>query len=102
MNEIEVRKPMFSFIDKLKYRWYGYSKRVERWQKTMPDNGDKIKLTWLPNPINAPFEKSVYIGSTGVVFDMDKAECSFCLELQSGATLIHPKGDFNYIMIKRH
>ena len=68
-EEIIVRKPKF----------FG----INRWRRLLPDNGAKIKLTWLPNPINAPSEKSAYIGMQGTVEDMNKMEGTFTLNCKT-------------------
>lgn len=94
--DFEVRKPKYTFWQTLKKWYYGYSYAYEKWQDRLPNDGDLIQLTNLPNPRNNPFEKSIWIGSKGVVFDMDKSEGNFCLRLESGATLICLSENFTY------
>lgn len=96
MHIIEVRKPSYTFKQRFLKWLYGYSYKLETWQKSLPNDGDKIKLTWVPNPVNNPREKSCYIGTEGFVFDMDKNTGSFRLRMQSGATLINTGHDFDY------
>lgn len=52
-----------------------------------PKNGDKITLTWLPNPINNLTEKSAYIGMSGVVEDM-KPDGSFVLNTPTSILIV--------------
>jgi hypothetical protein len=49
-------------------------------------NGDKIIITWLPNPRNHPYTKNCYIGSEGIVEDLNKE--GFTLRMENGARLI--------------
>ena len=58
-----------------------------------PKNGDKIKITWFPNPRNNRTEKNCYIGSEGVVTDMDKD--GFILDM-GGALLLVLHNNYMY------
>ncbi len=99
-NEIIVRKP------KMPKNWFTelvlrYNNRWYKWFYSLPKNGDKIKITWLPNPINHPSTPSCYIGSEGVVQDMDESALtsgSFSLIMET-SILIMSRGSFNYIRI---
>ncbi len=62
-----------------------------------PKEGSKIRITWLPNPINHPFTKSCYIGGEGTVRDLKK-DGSFNLEYENGGTLI-VHAEYRYIYI---
>lgn len=60
-----------------------------------PKEGERIKLLWLPSPINCSlFTRNCYIGSEGVVTDMEK-DGSFHLRMVT-AWLAHTKGPFAY------
>ena len=58
-----------------------------------PFEGQKIRLTWLPTPLNLDYryhsiedKKNCYIGSEGIVTDLDK-NGSFVLDM-NGAKLV--------------
>lgn len=53
----------------------------------VPELGERIVLTDLPNPRNHPYTKSCYIGSMGFVSHV-APDGSIDLEFESGATLI--------------
>ena len=96
-NEIKVRKPKYpkGFFKT------GYTSKWYKWFYSLPKNGDKIKLTWLPNPINNPSVENCYIGSEGIVQDMDSTpltDGSFVLKMET-AFLVSINGTFNYIKI---
>lgn len=89
MKEIIVRKPKFK-------KFFGFIlTRQYKWESLLPDNGDRIKLTWLPNPINNPTEKNAYIGMEGVVCDMNKIDGTFSLMCDT-CRLVCLNGTFNY------
>jgi hypothetical protein len=48
----------------------------------VPNKGDLIRLTWLPNPKNNPSVRSAYIGSIGVVEDL-APDGSLCLRMEN-------------------
>ena len=93
--EITVRKPKpirFFGLDKAYDR---YTNRWYKWMKLLPNNGDLIKITWMPNNrgvINA------YIGWIGVVEDINKVDGTFVLN--SGNAILICRGDFNYIKLR--
>lgn len=97
--EIKVRKPtvikFFGFAD----LYTKYFNRQMKWKKSLPNNGDKIKLTWLPSCINVPKgTPNPYIGMTGIVTDMNE-DGKFSLMCETcWLTNIGP--NFNYI--KQH
>lgn len=92
MNIIKVRKPksikfygIGKVYDKYTNRWY-------KWMQTLPNNGDKIKITWLPNNngiINA------YIGFVGIIENMNKIEGTFTIN--SGNSILICNHNFDYI-----
>lgn len=98
MEEIKVRKPKVPKCFGIASIYERYSNRWYKWRSMLPENGTKIKLTWLPNPINHPSETSAYIGMQGTVEDMDKTEGSFVLRCET-CLLICLRGNFNYIII---
>lgn len=53
----------------------------------IPNVGDRIVITDLPNPRNNPFTKSCYIGSLGIV-DQTFDDGSFNLRYKNGGILI--------------
>lgn len=69
-----------------------------------PPAGARIRLTWLPYN-NAYPEPNCYIGSEGIVTQLDTEDGSFVLEMESGAGLVvgnhrgrHGNG-YTYILI---
>lgn len=72
-------------------RWY-------KWRNLLPNNGEFIKITWLPNPKNNPSSLNTYIGMEGFVSDMNKEDGTFVLKCD-GCSLICLSGNFNY---KKH
>ena len=95
MQPIKVRKPktikFFGFgaaYDRYSNRWY-------KWSEKLPNNGERIKITWLPKNNR---EVNAYIGFEGIVEDMDKIEGSFCIN--SGTSiLICNSTNFDYIKL---
>ena len=65
-------------------------------EKIFPKNGDHIKLTWLPNPINNPDVKSCYIGCSGIVEDMCE-NGEFVLNMKSGLLIVSREYDYIHI-----
>lgn len=95
MKEIIVRKPNPPKFFGISALYERYSNRWYKWRALLPNNGDKIKLTWLPNPINHPHTKNAYIGMEGVVCDMDKNDGGFTLKCETNI-LTGIQGNFNY------
>lgn len=95
MNEIKVRKPHPPKCFGIAALYERYTNRFYKWRSLLPDNGDKIKLTWLPAAINAPMAKNAYIGMSGIVCDMDKIEGTFTLNCET-SRLVCLRGSFNY------
>jgi hypothetical protein len=52
-----------------------------------PELGQRVEITWLPNPVNNPREKSCYIGSVGTVRCVYE-DGSFDLQYDSGGWLM--------------
>jgi len=102
-NKIKVVKP------KTPKNWFSkliesYTKKWYKWFYSLPKNGDKIRLTWLPNSKNHPSIENCYIGSEGIVMDMDESpltDGSFTLKMES-SYLILPfnKKGFEYEKLK--
>jgi hypothetical protein len=67
--------------------YLGVSEKSTSYYPESPEEGDKVEITWLPNPRNNPRSINCYIGSTGVV-DKVKKDGAFDLKMESGATLI--------------
>ncbi len=94
MTEIIVRKPkpikyfgIGNAYDRYTNRWY-------KWRQLLPNNGDRIKITWLPDNRGIT---NAYIGLVGVVEDINKIEGVFILN--SGNAKLLCKGNFNYIKL---
>lgn len=90
-EEIKVRKPrVINFFGEL------YTNRWRKWEKSMPKNGDKIKITWLPSCKNVPNgTPNPYVGMEGIVEELNIdgdffLNCGTCQLVVSGAK-------FNYI-----
>jgi len=95
MKDVKVRKPKFpkncgigSIYERFTNKWY-------KWRNLLPNNGDLIKITWLPNPKNNPTCSNTYIGMQGFVSDMNKEDGTFALKCE-GCILIVLAGSFNY------
>jgi hypothetical protein len=58
-------------------------------------NGDKIQLTWLPNPRNNPNATSCYIGYTGIVTDLSQDNFS----LKGDGSWLIVTGKYKYIKV---
>lgn len=56
----------------------------------LPKEGAKIKITWLPYNNGYP-QPNVYIGSEGIVEDLDMETGSFVLNMGSSALIICPR-----------
>ena len=94
MNEIKVRKPKpikFFGIGKTYDR---YTNRWYKWMQTLPNNGDRVKITWLPDNRGVT---NAYIGWEGIVENVNKVEGNFALN--SGSAILICHGDFNYIKL---
>lgn len=96
--EIKVRKPNPPKFFGIASLYERYSNRWYKWRYSLPNNGDKIKITWLPNPINAPSETNCYIGMEGVVNDMNKNDGTFSLKTET-SWLCCLGGNFNYELL---
>jgi len=59
------------------------------------NEGDKIEITWLPNPRNHPTTRSCYIGMSGVVCNLDSE--GFALEGETSVLIVHKKFRFKRI-----
>jgi hypothetical protein len=57
-----------------------------------PKKGDKIQITWLPNPKNAPNKPCCYIGYVGVVTEISKT--GFTLKGETSILII--SGEYIY------
>ncbi len=95
-TEIIVRKPS-------NLRWYAkfifgsmarWNTKWFEWQLKLPNEGDRIKITWFPNNNAA---ENAYIGWEGVVEEMNKHKGTFCLN--SGNAILICHGNFNYILL---
>jgi len=91
---IKVRKPRvikcFGFAD----LYERYSKRQYNYMRSLPNDGDKIKITWFPDNRGVT---NAYIGIEGVVESMNKNEGSFYLNCDTCGLVCH--GNFNYIKL---
>lgn len=98
MEEIKVRKPKFSKIfGRSTNKWY-------KWYYSLPKNGERIKLTWLPNPKNHPTVNNCYIGAEGIVQDMNETpltDGSFTLKMDTAILIVNThEGERGYNYIK--
>lgn len=96
MNEIKVRNvTKINLIDMILFgRKYFFGKMQKRRMILLPNNGDKIKITWVPDNSGVT---NAYIGLEGVVETMNKVEGTFALN--SGNAILVCSGDFNYIIL---
>lgn len=58
----------------------------------MPKEGNRILLTWLPNPRNNPLDKSIYIGCSSIVKDLYNN--GFILDMGGGLLIVNKKFRF--------
>lgn len=95
MNEIIVRKPKPIKFFGLGDAYSRYTNRWYKWMQLLPNEGEKIKITWLPENRG---ETNAYIGFEGVVERINKVEGRFTLN--SGNAILICRGDcFNYIKL---
>jgi len=67
-TEIKVKKPKVIKLFGIKNLYERYTNRWWKWRQSMPKNGDKIKITWLPSCRNVPKgTQNPYIGMEGIV-----------------------------------
>lgn len=92
--EIKVRKPRvikcFGFADV----YERCSKRQYKYRSDLPNDGDKIKITWFPDNRGVT---NAYIGMQGIIESINKNEGSFALNC--GTSILICSGNFNYIRI---
>lgn len=97
-NEIIVKKPRVIKFFGIAASYERYSNKQQTWIKSLPKNGDKIKLTWLPSCRNVPKgTPNPYIGMEGIVENMN-IYGDFVLKCE-GCSLICNSSDFRYIII---
>ena len=94
MNEIKVRKPKPIKLFGIGKVYDIYTNRWYKWMQLLPQEGDKIKITWFPDNRGVT---NAYIGWEGVVETMNKVEGTFALN--SGNAILACSGDFNYIRL---
>jgi len=75
--EIKVRKPKAIKFFGISIEYERYNKRWYKWRSTLPMNGDKIRITWLPDNKG---HANAYIGIEGTVKNVNINEASFTLE----------------------
>lgn len=89
--EVKCRKPMmpkfFCITGKFKTKF-------KTWQSMLPNNGDKIKITWLPDNNGVA---NAYIGMEGVVEDINYNTGDFVLNCETSKLIC--RGDFSYIKL---
>lgn len=91
---IKVRKPRVISCFGIAGIYERYSNRQYKFTQTLPNNGDKIRITWFPKNrgvVNA------YIGWEGVVEEMDKVDATFWINSGNAKLLCH--GNFDYIKL---
>ena len=94
MNEIKVRKPkpiLFYGFAKVYER---YTNRFYKWMQKLPNEGDRIRITWFPDNNGVT---NAYIGFEGIVKQLNKIEGAFIID--SGNSILVCHGDFNYIYL---
>lgn len=87
---ISVRRPKspnFFNRESYYYKWL-------KWQQSLPNEGDRIKITWLPDNCGV---KNAYIGWEGVVESLNKKQGAFALN--SGDAILICHGNFDYITL---
>lgn len=94
MNEIIVRKPKPIKFFGLGNSYDRYTNRWYKWMQLLPNEGDRIKITWFPDNRGVT---NAYIGWEGVVENLNKTEGTFTLN--SGNALLVCHGNFNYIKL---
>lgn len=94
INEIIVRKPKPIRFFGLGKTYDRYTNRWYKWMQLLPNNGDKIKITWFPENRSIT---NAYIGWIGVVEDINKVEGTFILNSGNAKLVCH--GNFNYIKL---
>ena len=94
MEEIKCRKPKPIKFYGLTNIYERYTNRFYKWRSLLPNNGDKIKITWLPD--NRGVANS-YIGMVGVIENMNNIDGEFTLKCETSMLICH--GNFDYIKI---
>lgn len=89
MKVREPRKIINYNYNKWDYQW-------NKWRCSLPKEGDKIKITWLPNKHDVA---NAYIGFEGIVENVDIVEGELTLKNSSDAILVL-FGDFDYEKIQ--
>ena len=95
---VKVRKPIPIKFFGLGNAYNRYTNRWYKWNSLLPNNGDKIQITWFPPCINGRGQTNPYIGFEGIVQDMNKIEGSFCI-FSGSAVLVVTSGNFDYIKL---
>ena len=94
-EQIKCRKPKPIKFFGIANLYERYTNRYYKWRSLLPNNGDKIKITWLPDNKGI---KNAYIGFEGIVQNINKTEGTF--ELNSGSgVLVHTGLNFDYIKL---
>lgn len=94
-QEIKVRKPNPPKCFGIANIYERYTNAFYKWRSLLPNNGDEIRITWLPKNngiVNA------YIGMEGIVENIDKINGTFSLNCET-SILICGMGNFNYTKI---
>ena len=63
-----------------------YKRRKDNYFASLPHNGDRIKITYLPPSRNAPLEINAYIGMEGTVENMNMVTGGF--DLNTGNSIL--------------
>lgn len=75
--------------------WMSKRKLCIELRELEPEEDEWIEITYLPNPINNPHEKSCYIGTKGIVKDKG-IDGSFMLKMHESGWLIVHGADYEF------
>ena len=82
-TEIKCRKPRPIKFYGIANLYERYTNRFYKWRSLLPKNGDRIKITWLPDNRGV---KNAYIGMDGVVENVDTINGNF--DLNCGTSIL--------------